>query len=158
MQTLKVALPTRRATKELARALAESVEPGDLVVVSGPLGAGKTFLVRAVLRALGVPEEEPVPSPTFSLVHDYDARVRVVHADLYRIGGADEVAPLGLAEERAGGAALFVEWAEPYARELGGDALTVAITVGPSERIATLTAAGARSTALLERVRTRHRT
>ncbi|NUP09854.1 MAG: tRNA (adenosine(37)-N6)-threonylcarbamoyltransferase complex ATPase subunit type 1 TsaE [Polyangiaceae bacterium] len=157
---MSIPLPSRRATKLLARALALAVKPGDLVIVSGPLGAGKTFLVRAALRELGLPEEEAVASPTFSLVHDYDLGLRLVHADLYRLGGVEELPALGLSEERDAGAVLLVEWGEPYVAALGGDALAITIRVRPgadaaneTSRSATLEASGTRSRAALERMR-----
>jgi len=148
-----VALESRSATKHLARALAEGVEPGDLVILSGPLGAGKTFLVRATLRALGLPERERVTSPTFSLVHEYDLRLRVLHADLYRLAQDDELDPLGLREERASGSILLVEWGEPHAQRLGADALTIELVVSAraTTRRALLRASGARSAASLQR-------
>jgi tRNA threonylcarbamoyladenosine biosynthesis protein TsaE len=124
-----IPLPTRRATTRLGRALARAIEPGALVVLAGELGAGKTFLARAFLRGLGVPDRERVTSPTFSLVHDYEGRVRVQHADLYRLGDASELAPLGLAAARARGDVLLVEWGAPYADDLGGDALFLRLDV-----------------------------
>ena len=164
MTPITLPLSSRRATKALARALARALGPGDLVIVSGPLGAGKTFLVRAALRELGFPEGLAVTSPTFSLVHEYDTTPRLLHADLYRIAGPEEVAPLGLAEERAQGAALIVEWGEPYVAELGGDPLVVELVVTPAAattgprpldavRRAVVSAKGAASAATLERMR-----
>lgn len=154
-----IALESRRATKRLALALAASVEPGDLVILSGPLGAGKTFLVRATLRALGLAARERVTSPTFSLVHEFDLRLRIVHADLYRLSHDDELEPLGLREERAGGSVLLVEWGEPHAQRLGGDALTVELVVAAagSARHAALRASGVRSAALRDRTCSAHR-
>jgi tRNA threonylcarbamoyladenosine biosynthesis protein TsaE len=144
-----IPLPTRRATVQLARRLAAAVEGGDLIVLSGDLGAGKTFMARAICRALGVPTEIPVTSPTFTLVHEYDARLPVRHADLYRLGGEEELAPLGLREQRAEGAVLLVEWGEPHLAALGGDGLLLAIAVSPSgQREARLSATGPRSAAL----------
>lgn len=151
MTSLEVELPTRRATRRLGAALATALVPSALVILNGPLGAGKTFFVRGVLRALGVSQREPVTSPTFSLVHEFDTEPRVLHADLYRLTAAKELDPLGLAEARSAGAALLVEWGEPYRVLLGGDALEIALAV-PTEarpRLATLSSSGPRSAELL---------
>ncbi len=147
-----IPLPTRRATTRLARALSGAAEPGDLILLSGELGAGKTFFVRAFLRALGLPARERVTSPTFALVNDYTiGAVRVAHADLYRLADASELDHVGLRDRRAEGAVTVVEWGEPYAGALGGDALHVRIDVGPP-RAATLTSSGARGAVLLAAV------
>lgn len=144
-------LPTRRATTRLASWIAEGLEAGDLVVLSGDLGAGKTFLARAVARGLGVPARVRVTSPTFNLVHHFEARIPLVHADLYRIGDPSEVDHLILREARADGAALVVEWGETFLRELGGDAAVVRFELGPEGRSVRLFASGPRSSILLGR-------
>lgn len=151
-------LPTRRATIKLARAIASAISPGDLIVLSGGLGAGKTFLVRALLRALGVPEAIPVPSPTFTLMNEYDrdtgARVPILHADLYRLLGAsdleDEIAGLGLRPRRGEGAALIVEWGDDAYELLGGDGVRITITTEP--RVANVTGEGPRGRALAQKI------
>lgn len=120
-----IPLRTRRATIHLAERLAPALSPGDLVVLEGDLGAGKTFFARALCRALGVPASIPVTSPTFTLVHEYDGRIAIRHADLYRLQSPEELAPLGLREQRAEGALLLVEWGTPYIDALGGDALVL---------------------------------
>ena len=145
---LTVSLPTRRATKELAKKLAPLLGGGELVVLSGELGTGKTFFTRALLRALGLPERERVTSPTFSLVHEHDTRIEIAHADLYRIKDATELPELGLYDKRANGVALVVEWGEPYVRELGGDALLVRLIIEAGVRRAEVTSDGERSAEL----------
>jgi len=148
-------LPTRRATIRLARRLAGLLQPGDLLILEGELGAGKTFFSRALCRALGVPHEVPVTSPTFTLVHEHAGRLPIVHADLYRLTDPEELVELGLRERRADGAVLLIEWGKPYLSALGGDALRVEICVdeagslgGEARRSARLTPTGARSEAL----------
>ncbi|HLV65519.1 MAG TPA: tRNA (adenosine(37)-N6)-threonylcarbamoyltransferase complex ATPase subunit type 1 TsaE [Polyangiaceae bacterium] len=144
---LVVDLPNRRATRKLAAALAPRLEPGDLVVLAGALGAGKTFFVRALCRELGVPREQRVASPTFALVHEYEGRLAIRHADLYRVESARELAELGLDVARDEGAVLLVEWGAPYVLELGGDALVMTLSLEP--RRAQLSATGPRGAALL---------
>jgi tRNA threonylcarbamoyladenosine biosynthesis protein TsaE len=91
-------------------ALGARLQAGDVVTLSGPLGAGKTTLVRGVLAALG--HEGEVPSPTFAIVQPYDAlAVPVAHADLYRIEATEELFELGLDDALLDGA-LLVEWPE----------------------------------------------
>ncbi len=127
-------LGTRRDTQGLGRDMARVLEPGDLVVLSGDLGAGKTFLVRAMARALGVPSHVPIASPTFTLVQEYmvaapaggpgDEKRVLLHADLYRLLDAPErlpleIARLELAARRADGAIVVVEWGEDAIAALG---------------------------------------
>ena len=116
------------ATRRAGALLAAALRPGDVVTLSGPLGAGKTTLARGLLRALG--EEGEVPSPSFALVQPYDAlTLPVWHADLYRIEHGDELDELGLDEILATGA-LLVEWPErapgawPHALALSLEPLT----------------------------------
>jgi tRNA threonylcarbamoyladenosine biosynthesis protein TsaE len=135
-------LRSRRDTQRLGASIARVLAGGDLFVLSGDLGAGKTFLVRAVARALGV--RAPVTSPTFTLVQEYETpRGTLVHADLYRLLGpglAAEVARLGLRERRREGAIVVVEWGEGALAALGGDpALVVSLAItGPHERVASV--------------------
>lgn len=142
-----LALPTRRSTITLARQLATALGPGDLVVLSGPLGSGKTFLVRAMCRAFGLPGRVRVTSPTFTLVHEYATVPPVAHADLYRLNGPLEVRELGLDAARDEGRLVLVEWGESFIDSMGGDALLVRLALDP--RRAALGATGARSAEIL---------
>lgn len=146
-------LPTRRSTIRLAQRLADHVQPADLILLEGDLGAGKTFFARALCRALGVPREVRVQSPTFTLVHEYAARLPIAHADLYRLRDPGELGDLGLRDRRADGALLIVEWGGPYLDALGGDGLRIALGVGAiagggEGRTAQIIATGPRSAIL----------
>ena len=126
------------ATEALGARIAHGLAVGDAVALEGDLGAGKTTLARAILRALGVTEE--VPSPTFTLVQQYDTpRLTVRHYDLYRLAGAAEMGELGLDEALDEGAAL-IEWPERAGDRLPPDTLHVTLTItGRTARRARLT-------------------
>jgi len=139
-------LPDADATEALGRRLAERLQPGDLVLLEGPLGAGKTTLVRGLVAALGGDPAE-VCSPTFVLLETYavagGAIARVHHADLYRLRGL-AAAPLdevGLGDALADdGAITAVEWPEswPWLGELAGRVLRVRLAVAGDTRVATV--------------------
>ena len=97
-------------TEALGARLAERLEPGDLVLVSGELGSGKTTLIRGACRALGV--TEPVTSPTFTIGQRYGGRVPVSHLDLYRLGGLGGEDPALLEDYIRPDSVAFVEWPE----------------------------------------------
>jgi tRNA threonylcarbamoyladenosine biosynthesis protein TsaE len=143
-------LRTRRDTQSLGKKIAASLAQGDLVLLDGELGTGKTFLARAILGALGV-QSDAVASPTFNLVHEHRTpRGIVLHADLYRlldspVGLAREVSQLGLREQRADGAILVVEWGARAQDDLGGlPAIAVELTMAAGERRARVTGERAR--------------
>lgn len=103
--------------------MASVLRPGDVVALSGPLGAGKTSIARGLLAALGL--EGEAPSPSFAIVQPYDppeVRMRVLHVDLYRIEDPEEALELGLDEAR-NDAALVVEWPERLGDDPWPDAL-----------------------------------
>ena len=97
------------ATERAGAELAAQLRPGDVVLVSGELGAGKTTFVRGAARSLGV--ETPVTSPTYTIGHVYEGRVRVSHLDLYRFDGMAD-AEWGDLEPYFGDSIVFVEWPE----------------------------------------------
>ena len=97
-------------TEAVAATLARSLKRGDIVLVSGDLGAGKTTFVRGACRALGV--DGAVTSPSFTIAQRYDGRVPISHLDLYRLGDLDDEDPALLADELAADRIAFVEWPE----------------------------------------------
>ena len=146
----RIDLTTRSDTLALGRRIARELEAGDLVVLAGPLGSGKTFLTRAICRALGLPPSARVPSPTFTLVHEHPTVPPVSHADLYRLETPAEVRALGLDAQREDGRVLIVEWGTPYVELLGGDALLVELALDPRAEVRSAT--GERSRKILERI------
>lgn len=132
------------ATARLGARVADALRPGEAVCLTGPLGAGKSTLARALVRALTKPDED-VPSPTFTLVQFYEGpRLAVAHFDLYRLSSPDEAYEIGLDEALEDGAAV-IEWPERLEGRLPPDRLDIAFeTTDEAEaRRVTLTPHGA---------------
>jgi tRNA threonylcarbamoyladenosine biosynthesis protein TsaE len=138
------------ATRELAGRVAALCQPGDVVLLVGDLGAGKTVFAQGFAAALGV--RGPVTSPTFALMRQYhcgdDSPVAVlIHADVYRTGTLDEVTDLALAELVEEDAVALVEWGELAAPVLGDSALEITLVApdpvgAPEQRVLTLVRRG----------------
>ncbi|MEQ8604835.1 MAG: tRNA (adenosine(37)-N6)-threonylcarbamoyltransferase complex ATPase subunit type 1 TsaE [Marivibrio sp.] len=131
---IEIALPDLAATRALGARLGRALRPGDAVLLTGDLGAGKSELARAALRAaLGDPELA-VPSPTFTLVQSYDAPggFEILHVDLYRIEDPEEAVELDLEEAFADGACL-VEWPDRLGARRPADSLSLTLTMGEGE-------------------------
>jgi len=142
-----VTLPDEQATRRFATDLAGALEPGDLITLSGDLGAGKTAFARALIRHLAGNETVEVPSPTFTLVQSYELpRFTLIHADLYRVRSAAELAELGF-EDVPESAVVLMEWPDRAAGALPADRLDIAFTLaadaGPDVRQVRYTGYGA---------------
>ena len=138
MPTFYLSLPDEAATERLGAALADRLRARDVVALEGGLGAGKTTLARAILRAAADDAALVVPSPTFTLVEVYDTAKGVFwHFDLYRLEEAPQVFELGWEEARADGIVL-VEWAERLGMLLPEERLTVTLAIEGEGRRATL--------------------
>mgnify|MGYP006295170919 FL=1 len=138
---LRLALPDAEATSALGTALAARLHAGDSVLLSGGIGAGKSHLARALIRAAQeaageLPEE--VPSPTFTLVQTYGAgAMEIVHADLYRLGDASEAVEIGLFDA-LGRDLCLVEWPDRLGAEAPADALCIGLAPAGDGRTARL--------------------
>src|SRR5438552_3548032 len=139
-RTTKSANETRR----FAACLARRLRAGDVVLLHGDLGAGKTTFVQGLAAGLGV--RTPVTSPTFTLIHEYAAGgVDLFHFDPYRLAGTGDIADLGFEDYLARGGIIVVEWGERLGEFTPPERLDVHIEVGEAEtRSITLTPVGAR--------------
>jgi N-acetylmuramate 1-kinase len=128
-------LADETATARFGEDVAAALRPGDVVALKGDLGAGKTALARAVIRALAADQALEVASPTFTLVQAYETRLPVVHLDLYRLGSPAELDELGFAEQVAESVTL-VEWPERAGDRLPADAVTIELEHRDAGRLA----------------------
>ena len=128
-----VALADEAATRALMVDIAAALAPGDLITLSGDLGAGKSTFARALIRHFAGDQTVEVPSPTFTLMQAYELpRFNLLHADLYRLNGPAELAELGF-EDIATGAVTLLEWPDRAAGFLPADRLDIAFTLSPRE-------------------------
>ena len=144
--TFSLALANETATARLMADLALLISPGDVITLSGDLGAGKTAAARAMIRYLIGDDELEVPSPTFTLVQSYDLpSFPLVHADLYRVSDASELEEIGLSP-LPDGAVVLIEWPERAPAALPADRIDIALShrpaLGSSARAAAITGYG----------------
>lgn len=143
----QLVLKSAASTRALGRRLGAALRPGDFVALTGELGAGKTFLVKAMAEGANA---ERASSPTFALVNLYRGPVPLQHLDLYRIAGPEELFALGLDDLLAEPAATLCEWADRAPDSLPSDRLEIALAhAGARARTARLRATGPRGAALL---------
>jgi tRNA threonylcarbamoyladenosine biosynthesis protein TsaE len=116
-------------TEALGRRLAAFLFPGAVVALIGALGAGKTHLVRAIAEGLDVPSPAVVNSPTFVLIQEYQARLRIYHFDAFRLASEAEFADLGVHEYFQGNGVCLVEWADKVPTCLPTERLEIRITI-----------------------------
>ncbi len=129
--SFSVTLANEQATERFAIDIAAALEPGDLVTLSGDLGAGKTAFARALIRTLAGDDTIEVPSPTFTLIQSYELpRFPLVHADFYRLSGAAELAELGF-DDLPEGTVVLLEWPDRAAGFLPPDRLDITFTLAP---------------------------
>jgi tRNA threonylcarbamoyladenosine biosynthesis protein TsaE len=147
--------PTADDTRAIGRAVANLLRAGDVVALGGELGAGKTTLVRGAAAALGV--DEPVLSPTFTLVREYHGSLPIYHLDVYRLHRLQDVLDLGFEEMTDAGGVTFVEWGDAIEALLPESHLEIALRTpeqigGSDERWITVDAEGPTWTGRWERL------
>lgn len=131
---VRLFIPDQEHMEAFGRALARLLEPGDVVGLCGDLGAGKTYLSGAVAHGLGIPEDVPITSPTFVLIHEYaHGRLPLYHMDLYRLGDPSELYDLGLWEYYDGAGVCLVEWCDRFEDLWPDRALVISIILGQDE-------------------------
>ncbi len=126
-RSLALVTTSAEETRSLAATVAGSLRAGDVVALAGDLGAGKTTFVQGACAALGV--DEPVLSPTFTLVRQYEGEVPVLHVDVYRLERLQDVLDLGFDEMVEAGGVVFVEWGDVIDSLLPESNLQVTITI-----------------------------
>ncbi len=140
-------------TEAFGRRLAGLLFPGAVVALVGPLGAGKTHLVRAVAEGLGIADPRQVSSPTFVLIQEYDARLPIYHFDAYRLRAEADFADLGVHEYFQAGGVCLVEWADKVPHCLPADHLQITLAVsGPESRRLKLVGRGERYAEVVRRL------
>lgn len=154
MEKYLVDLPDLAATETFGRRLATLLFPGAIVALVGPLGAGKTHLVRAIAEGLGVTDSRAVSSPTYVLIQEYEARLPIYHFDAYRLKNPQEFRDLGVQEYFAGDGVCLIEWADRVEASLPAACLRVEIAItGETCRRFEARAVGAHYEAIVARLR-----
>ena len=153
MVPLQFDLQTPTDTDAFGRRLAPLLFPGCFVALIGTLGAGKTYLTRAIAEGLGIANPAIVNSPTFVLIQEYDARLPIYHFDAYRLTTEAEFADLGVHEYFAGAGVCLVEWADKVPACLPKERLEIRITItGETSRHVEVTGFGERYEAMMKRI------
>lgn len=149
-QTAVIDLVDLDATMAVGRRLASLLFPGAVVALVGPLGAGKTHLVRAIAEGLGLRDSRVVTSPTFVLIQEYDGNVPIYHFDAYRLRGATEFAELGVQDYFEDDGVCLVEWADRVQDCLPAKLLHVRLAMtSPVDRRMTVSGIGGRYCAVV---------
>jgi len=131
---IPILLDNLAATESFGRRLGSLLFPNAVVALIGPLGAGKTHLSRAIAEGLGVANPAAVTSPTFTLIHEYPARLPIYHFDAYRLINADQFLDLGATEYYEAGGVCLIEWADRVEAALPEERLTIRIEIVDESR------------------------
>lgn len=126
--TCTIDLPTLEQTMSLGRRLGKIALPGDVITLTGSLGAGKTTLTQAIGQGLMVPENYYITSPTFGLLHEYPGRIPLYHMDLYRLTSEEEIEALGFEDYLYGNGLTVIEWPDRLGSLLPSERLEIELS------------------------------
>lgn len=144
LKQLVINSPNEACSSELGTQIGKRVAAGDILALWGELGAGKTFLARSIARALGVPPDIPITSPTFTFINEYCGRMPIYHLDLYRLADPDEIETLPWREALYGTGVAIIEWPERLGPYLPEERFDVELTIiGEQSRTIEIIARGA---------------
>lgn len=124
-------------TFNIGRKFSKNLKPGDIVLVEGTLGAGKSVFIRGVAKGLGI--NEPMPSPTFTILNEYEGKCKMYHFDLYRINSPEELYNIGFEEYLYSEAISLIEWPSKAGFLLPEKAIKVNIEITENGRIIKIT-------------------
>lgn len=128
-------------TIKFGERLGQQLTGGDVLALTGDLGAGKTVLTSGIALGLGIPRDQ-VSSPTFTLIQEYPGTIPLIHVDVYRLEGPSDISTLGLEEYFTPHTIVLIEWAERFPQILPADHLAIRLEYGETEDIRLLTISG----------------
>lgn len=135
MKSVRLVSESPAATFRIGRTLGELLKEGDIVALTGELGAGKTCLTQGIARGLDVPDSYRITSPTFTLANEYPGRLNLIHLDVYRLSGSQDLQDLGYEEFFFGRGVTVIEWAEKIGDVIPDQSIRVAMAyVDPDRR------------------------
>ena len=145
---------SERETIEFGRVFAQKLKPGDVIALSGDLGAGKTTFTKGIAQGLGVPDSEHVNSPSFVLVREYKGNINLYHCDLYRLDNISDIAELGISDYFSEDGVMVIEWAEKGSSLMPSEHMLIKIKyLGDTKRNFQIEANGQRYKKMLETLR-----
>ena len=138
---LKIKTNNAKETQQLGRLIGESLVGGEIIAMTGDLGAGKTTMTKSIAKGLNI--DEHITSPTFTIVNEYDGRLKLFHFDVYRIGDIEEMYDIGYEEYFYSGGVCIIEWANLIEEILPEDTINIEIyTLDENKREFTITGKG----------------
>lgn len=146
-------MTSAQETINFGEQLGQHLTGGDVLALTGDLGAGKTVLTCGIALGLGIPMDQ-VSSPTFTLIQEYSGTIPLIHVDLYRLEGPSDISTLGLEEYFTPHTIVLIEWAERFPQIFPADHITIFLEYGEAEdiRLLTLSGSGPRSSRIVANI------